>query len=60
MQQLLGPEAWTRERAELGDRAPVTGDGQVLTSGNSIEHLGALVPQLSNRHLCHCEGLYHA
>ena len=51
MQQLLGPEAWTRERAELGDRTSVTGDGQVLARGDSIEHLGALVPQLADRHL---------
>jgi len=60
MQQLLGPEAWTRERAELGDRASVTGDGQVLARGDSIEDLGALVSQLAHRHLGHGKGLYHA
>lgn len=42
-----------REGAQLGDRLPITGHGDVLAGRYPVENLSTVIPELTNRCLSH-------
>lgn len=46
------------ETNEFSDGSAVTGDRQALPTLGTIDHVTAMVPQVTNRHAAHAEGWY--
>ena len=53
LQERCGREPWARHGAELSHAPTGSRDGDQLAARCAVDHLSALVPQISNAHLGH-------
>jgi hypothetical protein len=54
-EQRLSRQRRPADRPEFGYRVAVSGDGYLLSPGNSIDYLAAVIPQFADRDFGHVE-----